>query len=312
MTIAPTAATEATPAPGFIGRDFFPGHIVPVNVTDNEELLPAVVDNPRLAIVLVRRGSCLIELAATPLLVSAPTALLLDESTRPALRRADALDFSVIYFHPSVVNSAFTPEILRKTPLFAGTNEQDAYLIRPFFAAENLCRPLALTFDAGERMTALARHVVAEGAAQADGNWPCRTRSYLIEMLIALRVFIDRPPDAPPLAAGSRIDKALLYVHDHFNHDFTIADLARHCGSNRTTIAAEFRELTGQSVRGYAIGLRMRMAAALLTDTLLPVAEIMNRAGYDNASSFTRTFRTAFGMTPSGYRAARSWMVPRN
>ena len=94
----------------------------------------------------------------------------------------------------------------------------------------------------------------------------------------------------------------LLYVHERFNTEFTLDDVARWCASNRTQVNRRFRELTGQSLRQYVINLRMRVASSLLRDTGLPITEIMTRVGYENGSNFTRTFRAAFAQTPREHR----------
>jgi AraC-like DNA-binding protein len=294
----------------FVGRTIFPGFHVPVAVVDGNVLLSASADQPRFAIVHIVEGSCVLAGPDGPVMGVAPAFMLLDEVRRPEILRANGLKLRVVYFHPNVVNSAFSLAALRSTPVFAGTSEQDAYLLRPFLDAARIGVPVSLSPQMHALMRASLIRVAAEGEIQRDDNWPCRTRSWLIELLFQLRVMFETTDTTEQLkASGEKLDQALLLVRERYNTGFTLDELAQWCGSNRTTINSYFRKLTGQSVRAYVIMLRMQIAAALLRDTLLPVSEIMLRVGYENASNFTRTFRTTTGLSPRDYRAAESWMA---
>ena len=309
MTISDPAAVDLAPL-AIVGRERYRGYVVPLAVTSGGPLAAPLPGQPRFVIMHIVGGSCVLKGAHGLQLVAAPAVILFDEVARPELTRQQGLELRLAYFHPGVVNSAFSPEALRETPTFPGTVEQDAYLLRPFADPRHVGRALALSPALSQRLELALTRMATEGEMQRDLNWPCRTRSFLIELLFQLRVLVDEPESAErPAATGSRLDQALLLVHDWYNTPFTIAELALHCGSNRTTLNTHFRAVTGQSVRAYTVMLRIRTAAALLRDTLLPIAEIMTRVGYDNPSNFTRQFKKLLGLTPRDYRRAESWML---
>jgi AraC-like DNA-binding protein len=284
----------------FVGRQFFAGYRLPI------ALQPYDPDDQfagHYGLIHVSQGTGLIEGRHGPTMVSAPAVILLDDTTRPAILRRQSLVLDVLFFEPSVINSLFTPDLLRITPVFAGTVEQDAYLLRRFLEPEVTGQALTLSATLHQRTGEALARVAAEGTDQTDEHWPCRTRSWLIELLFQLRVANLQAQHLPtPAPSDGPLDQALLFVHDRFNTEFTLDDVARWCGSNRTQLNLRFRALTGQSLRQYVIGLRMRIASSLLRDTGLPIAEIMARVGYDSPSNFTRTFRTAFGQTPRDHR----------
>jgi AraC-like DNA-binding protein len=291
--------TPATVQSIFIGRQFFAGYRLPLELGSYE---PARLYPGHFGMLHISQGTGLLEGPDGPIMISAPAVILLDETRRPAIIRRQGLVLDAVFFEPGVINSLFTSELLRTTPVFDGTVEQDAYLLRRFREPGVSGRPLLLSATLHQRVGEALSRVGAEGAAQIDAHWPCRTRSWLIELLFQLRVANPQPQQLTAPASDDRLDQVLLFVHERFNTEFTLDDVARWCGSNRTQVNLRFRALTGQSLRQYVIGLRLRVASSLLRDTGLPIAEIMARVGYENGSNFTRTFRDAFGQTPREHR----------
>lgn len=290
----------------FVGRQFFPGYQLPICVGDYATAL-ATAPAGSFGLVHIAQGTGLIEGPDGPMLVAAPAIILIDDRSRPELVRSGSLRLRAIFFAPSLINGLFNADRLQDGTRFDGTAAQDAYLLQRFVDPTVIGRPLLVPPALHERIEETFARIAAEGASQSDDNWPCRTRSWLIELLFRLR--IDAPPPQfaiTQLNPECGLDRSLLLVHEHFNTAFTLDDLARWCGSNRTQLNIHFRRLTGQSVRQYVIGLRMRVASALLRETGLPIAEIMGRVGYDDPSNFTRTFRAALGQTPSQHRRGPS------
>jgi len=299
------------------GRLIYPNMQLPMGWQQGWPLPPPCPETPRFAICHIRSGSAVFVVAGQPLLVAAPAVLILDDLLRPEIRQASSLEMETIYFHPNIVNSAFSMESMHSVEIrraqFGETVMRDFYLIDRFIKAQPAERVLPLSPAVGERVIAAWLGAVTQAQLQMDKFWPCRTRSYLIELLFQLRML---EPDSTAqhtdaLAIPSRIGLAMQFVQEHYQTDFTVADLARHCATNRTTLNDEFRAATGKTVRAYTIGLRMQMASALLRDTTLPVGEIMARVGYENQSHFTRAFRQLTGVSPGVYREEQCWMIKR-
>lgn len=302
------------------GRLIYPKMLLPMGWQQDWPLAPINSASPRFAICHIRSGSAVFVVAGQALLVAAPAVLILDDLIRPDVHQASSLEMEAIYFHPNMLNSLFSIESMHSVEIrraqFGESVMRDFYLLERFVKAAPSERVLPLPPAVRERVVAAWLGTVTQAQLQMDKHWPCRTRSYLIELLFQLRMLEPNPAavqvagsDTPPVI--SKIHRALQFVQENYQTDFTVAELARHCGSNRTTLNTEFRILTGKTVRAYTIGLRMQMAAALLRDTLLPVGEIMARVGYENQSHFTRAFRQLTGVSPAAYRDEQCWMVKR-
>lgn len=300
------------------GRAIYPHLRLPLGSDCScASLAPADPQAPRFVIGFVRQGSALLALDGAPQLLMSPAVLLLPHHQRPEFLRQQGLQMDVLYFHPRLINDAFQIEDLFAVDAaarFAGTTKNDFFLLERF-----LCGPWysAISATAQARLTTLLLQTRQEAQMQRDGYWPCRTRSYLIELLFFLRLL--EPDNGPvPVAelsdepAQGRLNRALVYIQENYANEFTVADLAHACHSNRTTIHNEFRTATGMTIRAYVISLRMKVAAALLRDTTMPISEVMARSGYSNPSHFTRAFRQNFSQSPRDYRENHNWMLHRS
>lgn len=293
------------------GRNFYVGFELPLVVRRHPELLARRDDWPMFSLGFLERGSAIVRVGSACLLMHAPSLWLLNETEEPEIEGSPGMALSVAYFHPSIVNSAFTPERLRQSPSpFEGTTFNDTYLLENFLAPFSSQRLRLIKPGMKERIAAAFANIAREAEIQGDSNWPCRTRSWLIELLFTLHL-LDAPPEAlPALPQDSHpLDRALFLVHEKLNSRFTVEEMARWAGTNRTTLNAYFTRKTGQSVQSYVRTLRLSMASNLLRDTLLPIEEIVSRVGYEDASHFSRAFKRATGLTPSAYRAEHCWML---
>lgn len=75
-------------------------------------------------------------------------------------------------------------------------------------------------------------------------------------------------------------------------------------GMGRTKFFAKAKELLGVSPNKYLQNERMRLAADLLADGELTVAEVAYRVGMQDASYFNKCFKAAYGVPPSKYARA--------
>ena len=66
-----------------------------------------------------------------------------------------------------------------------------------------------------------------------------------------------------------------------------------------------FRRLTGVTPHQYLISARLRRAALALASSRRPVIAVALDAGFGDLSTFNKTFRAAFGLTPTQYRNSR-------
>ena len=67
-------------------------------------------------------------------------------------------------------------------------------------------------------------------------------------------------------------------------------------------LSREIRRRTGKTYKELLQEKRMQQAVYMLTNSAVPVTDIIESVGYDNTSYFYRIFREKYGMSPKEYR----------
>ncbi len=290
----------------------WPGYVLAVGTASALHFDPQDALGERLRLVLVEGSGGVFQRGAAAFPFHAPAVFCLDEREGVSFQGAD-LRFRLLYFHPAVLHPELTFETIRGAPRAALPTAvvQDAYWLDPFVvrdpAPAGVLQPGPLAW---ERIGRLYAQLDGERTAFRDRDWPCRTRSFLITLLVFLRGLDEARLEAlsvPP--ADERMRELLAYLQASFDQRLTVAGLARRFATNRTTLQERFAAVTGRTIMEYVTALRIEVAEGLLRDTLLPVTEVGERTGYADAASFSRAFRKQVGAAPTEYRERTNWML---
>ncbi len=100
--------------------------------------------------------------------------------------------------------------------------------------------------------------------------------------------------------------RALIYIQDNLDADLSLKNLAAIAHYSPYHFHRLFKEFTGETVKAYIRRLRLDASAFALKVGDKPVTDLALQSGYFTHESFTRAFRTRFGISPSEYRARRS------
>jgi AraC-like DNA-binding protein len=105
------------------------------------------------------------------------------------------------------------------------------------------------------------------------------------------------PPERHLLRAKDAVDA-------RFREPLDVATLARAAYLSPAHFSREFRRAFGETPHRYLLTRRLERAAALLRNTDHSVSDICFTVGLRSVGSFTTSFRRAYGMSPTAYRAA--------
>lgn len=98
-------------------------------------------------------------------------------------------------------------------------------------------------------------------------------------------------------------DETLKYIHEHYNEDLAIAEIASISNFNPKYFSTLFKKKTGITFVDYLTNIRIEQAKKLLTETDLKVSNISTMVGYNYNSYFSKIFKNMTGLLPNEYRA---------
>lgn len=113
------------------------------------------------------------------------------------------------------------------------------------------------------------------------------------------RCVLEESPSSPR-ATDPKIDETLSYINKHLSEELSVDFLAGKCYLSRYYFMRRFKESTGYTVHNYICQKRLTAAAELL-DEGMGVTEAAMKVGFSEYSSFLRSFKKLFGLTPSEY-----------
>jgi AraC-like DNA-binding protein len=99
-----------------------------------------------------------------------------------------------------------------------------------------------------------------------------------------------------------RVHEARDYLSQHYASPPTIPQLARMVGMNQTKLKAAFKQLLNVTIYEYVLQRRMEVAAQMLVEAELSVAEIAYRVGYEYPANFSCAFKRYYGRLPRDWK----------
>jgi AraC family transcriptional regulator len=127
----------------------------------------------------------------------------------------------------------------------------------------------------------------------------------IIERVIAAMTGDRQTPASPTGREARRVVEAIRLVESDAARPLELKEMAAVAGMSKYHFLRVFRRLTGMTPHQYLISARLRRAALALTSSRGPVIAIALDAGFGDLSTFNKTFRAVFGLTPTQYRDLR-------
>ncbi|MGG1878982.1 helix-turn-helix domain-containing protein [Paenibacillus cisolokensis] len=108
----------------------------------------------------------------------------------------------------------------------------------------------------------------------------------------------------PPSRSAGREDILAVVEAKAMDPNCSLQLMADHFGMSVSNFSHHFKKTIGQNFKEYIDRLRIQHAIRLLLETEETLDAIAMQAGYNNTSSFIRTFKKIVGVTPGQYRSA--------
>lgn len=102
-----------------------------------------------------------------------------------------------------------------------------------------------------------------------------------------------------------KISKALKYIDAHLNDTLSVRMIAEQFAFSPYYFHRLFTSIVGKSMIAYVRDRRIAYACKMLNETNRKVLDIALDFGFDSAQSFSRTFKSITGMSPTEYRSRK-------
>jgi AraC-like DNA-binding protein len=148
--------------------------------------------------------------------------------------------------------------------------------------------------------------VAAEMEAGRPGHEIVATRLADVLFIHALRTHVE----AFPAEKGGwlraledpQLGLLLQQLHERPKHPWTVEAMAKIASMSRSTFAARFQRVIGESPLTYLTRWRMHTAMQLMAESDESLTAIAGAVGYETDSAFGKTFKRHVGKTPGAYR----------
>ena len=100
-----------------------------------------------------------------------------------------------------------------------------------------------------------------------------------------------------------RVEYVASFIRSNYSRKLSLTEMAETVHLSPWRLCHLFQEAMGTSPQRFLTKVRLEKARKLLATEFLTVKEVMNRVGMSDASSFARSFKAAYGLTPARYRS---------
>lgn len=251
-------------------------------------------------IILLEKGNVFITISNKKQTISAPSLICLNHKESIGCSSDEKISVRVLYFDPKVLNDAFDEDFVNNVnfDLLDGTVKQDFYLLSPFYnrSKSNI---YGLSYDMYLKISNLFSMLQKELSEPFDSFWPCRSRSYFIEMLFSIS---NINSDLSNESQVDVVENIIEYLSEKISEKVMLSDLTTKFLINRNKLNSEFKKRTDMTIMQFLNKLRIDVSTRLLTHTHLTISEIGLRVGYDNPSDFSKFYRIQTNKSPSEVR----------
>lgn len=283
------------------------GRYLPAKCIENDPLDDLDIKDNCFALLMIHEGSLSLQIGDKVLNAMAPCLICLDETKEVKLRRKRHLVCDSIYFHPVFLNINMTFERVHSEGYEELANVHDLFLLSPFTSNRKPVLPMLDENQATMRF--LFSKICNEMNEQPDWYYPCRSRSYFIEIMLLLERIYDffggRHVEATERTEefdNPHLQKAVAFIEAHHAEDIKLQDIVKSCSVNHSTLTKLFKDEFGLTPYAYLWDYRITVSKKLLEFTNLPVKEIATRCGFKTTQHFSRKFEERLGISPAVFR----------
>jgi AraC-like DNA-binding protein len=174
-------------------------------------------------------------------------------------------------------------------------------------ALPNIFRSQVGRRPSGRWMEQSIRYVLAEAGSSQPGSSAVAAKVAESLFVEALRSYIESlPPQQTGWLAGLRdqhVGRCLGLMHTQPARDWSLEALAHEANTSRSVLAERFSATVGMPPMQYLKRWRLSMAARLLCNDRSSIIRVAGEIGYESEASFSRAFKSEYGVSPGQWRS---------
>ena len=264
----------------------------------------------RFRIILFTEGKFAAEINGSQMQIISPALLCINQKDmiKIADEEKSGIKYREFLFSPKFLNKKLDFEnILVKGAEAQSEVIENRMILKTFINSEELNYFRYIKPEDRERIADLMEKAYFQLKEQDSGWWPCKTRSFLTEILFFLAQLFELKQDENQVvnvtAVSPFLKPVLDYIARSYDKKITLEKLCSEFGTNRTDFNRRFKEETGMTAIQYLIDLRLTIARSLLKDTDLPVERIAEQTGFADSTHLERLFKQKYQKTPGEVRS---------
>ena len=127
--------------------------------------------------------------------------------------------------------------------------------------------------------------------------------SLFVQLMVLMnRLFLnsDKNRDIEDIQYDKTIEGVLNYINSNLENDLSIDTIASEFFISKYYLMRKFKNQIGSSIHNYVVQKRLILARSLISDGL-SMSSVCSRGGFNDYSSFVRSFKKVYGVSPSNY-----------
>jgi len=135
----------------------------------------------------------------------------------------------------------------------------------------------------------------------------CKSLPELTEIAMTMQDdFVLRVHKCRNSSLSKPVQECCDYIDLHMEEPFTLGDMAEKLRYSEVYLCRKFKEETGKTFRDYVRSRKLERAKDMMANNSLPIKEISERLGFCSLSYFGKSFKEAYGMSPSEWRQKKT------
>lgn len=181
--------------------------------------------------------------------------------------------------------------------------EDQSNLLRCFeISSTNKCNLLRLNVNCINKIKTFVTNIKDNENNDEFGSDILKNALFLQLMVFINRLFLqdNENVEYEDIQYDETIENLLAYINNNLSNNLSIDSLATEFFTSKYYLMRKFKSQTGSSIHNYIVQKRLILAKSLIHQGL-SMADVCTKSGFNDYSSFVRSFKKTYGVSPKNY-----------